>query len=70
MRSSLNVPSKTGTLDDSLSLEKRKSHTKEDQVNRERVPVQRCCYRPETIGSSGCKLVDLSSGRVARTHCG
>ena len=39
---------------------KEKSHTEQDQVNREVVPVRRCSSRP---GTAGC------SGRCEQVHC-
>ena len=44
---------KTGPLMIPLSLGKEKSHTEQDQVNREVVPVRRCSSRPGTAGCSG-----------------
>ena len=37
---------KTSPFMTPLNLEKRESHTKEDEINREVVPVQRCSSRP------------------------
>ena len=46
---------KMGPLDDPLQLgEQKKNHAKQDQVNREVVPVQQCSSWAETAGSAGC----------------
>ena len=45
---------KTGPFDDLPELEdKKKSHTKQDQVNRDAVLEKRCFNRPEIAGCSG-----------------
>ena len=43
---------KTCLFNDSLELGVKKSHTEQDHINREFVPVRRCSSQPETVGYS------------------
>ena len=49
-----------GSLDDPLEFGKEKSHTEQDQVNREVVPVRPCSSQP---GTAEC------SGHCEQVHC-